>query len=44
MFAGVVKVAPSLTDVGEVGPDPDPPVPAAYVIVNTCGARVTVIV
>jgi hypothetical protein len=44
VFAGVVNVAPLFTVDGEVGPVPDPPVPAAYVIVNTCTARVTVTV
>ena len=33
VFAGVVNVPPYVTAVGVVGPEPDPPVPAAYVIV-----------
>jgi hypothetical protein len=33
VFAGVVKVALSRTEVGEVGADPEPPVPPAYEIV-----------
>ena len=35
VFAGATKVAPKETEVGVVGVDPEPPVPAAYVMVKT---------